>query len=761
MTVKGNTKMKLLSVIAVASVTAMADVIPLDVNSFLSSAYRTDLPGPEVWTGWSNREIVEGKNNFYWNEQLPFRHIGAPRPGMNGLLHVTHSVTNLFNDPAVSLEITDEGGAKVDLTSVRNRWTPSFVTTHYRSAPVSHSGVRRLKYGRIVLKETKAVLEDNTFLAEAVLKNIAPSSLTCRVTLKTAGGLPAFGESAKVWNFATMSMRRATERKTCASAAATFKGCSAEFTLQPYEEKTFRYALAFSPESVDDASRRVARALAADDAFAANARAFNRWFAENVPHFETGNPDLLRMYLYRWFVVKRNTHVARRVIAEHEYPRAAVYESPIGGWYNCVIGLPVPVQIQEIAWTRKPDVLRSHILNWCDKVRGYRGYIQFTSEAIARSFENHPSTEFAMKVLPAALEFARSTSGGNPDRLPIQVGSWSTGAEYQPNFYQFTEPKWDFRNDSEFYQTDKKFYLARLIRLDTAVYAIGNLLGAARIAEITGDAAQAAKLRELAASHTEIIRMRHWDDSLGLFLAADPKTYRLADEAACYDSFAPYLWGLIGEDKYLRAFDKLVDVDWFWDDFPFPTCAKTCPMYSSQNGIITPPASPEKPHWYGCSWNGPTWHYANTLYAEAFGQGARRRRELRAKWVEFFDRWTDTHWLYGDRTSPRAAESFRAEDGTRCNGAWDYFHSSWLDPFFRYRCGIQLAADGKSIHFEPFTTEDFRLFNVPLAGKEFSFEQRTEGGVRRLSVRDAEGKVIASGENRVEAEIHIHTLTGI
>ena len=732
----------LLGGVAVVLASAFARAaMPLDANAELGSAYRCDLPGPEVWTSTCGNRLLDGTADGYFKTEVPALRFGVPAPGMSGLLYVVHMVPGL-KDP-VRLEIVEDN-VRVALVPVRNRWTPSFMTTYYRSLPNAASPADEKRVGRIVLKERKAILSDNTFLAEATVKNTSSLPLKCRVSVRTGGDLPAPGSPAKAWRFVTKSMNRDAERVTCAACDTSFGGGIVPLELPPHGEHTFRYALAFSPDSASDAKNRIVRALAGSDAFAANARAFNRWFARNVPRLETGNPDLLKMYLYRWFVVKRGTHDARRVIPDHEYPRRAVYESPVGSWYGCVIGLPVPVQIQEIAWMRDSGVLRDHVLNWCEKVRGYRGYIQYTGQAIAKALENHPSAAFARQILPAVTQFARASAGNDPARLPVQRGSWSTGAEYQPNFYQFTEPKWDFRHDSEFAKKEG-FPVAQLVRLDTAIYAIGNLLGAAKLAETAGDATLAAELRQFAASQLEIVKSRHWDERTGLFLAAAPVTYRLADEAACYDSFAPYMWGLVNDARHLKAFDKFIDRGWFWDDFPAPTCAKTCPMYNGANAIYVPPASIASPHYYGCSWNGPMWHYANSLMAEAFGQCALRRPEMRGKWVEFFDAWSESHWAYGDRTAPRAGEHYRPEDGAYCGGAWDYFHSSWIAPFFRYRCGVQLAKDGKSIVFEPFADEDFRVSNVPLAGREFTFEQRSG----RLEVRDAAGAVLAIGKGRV------------
>lgn len=717
--------------------------MPLDANAELSCAYRCDLPGPEVWTATPRGGSLDGTAEGYFKNEVPAVRFGTPAPGMSGSLYVAHQVDGLKNP--VSIEILEDG-AKVALVPVRNHWTPAHMTTYYRSLPNPDSSADEQRLGRIVFKERKAILDDNTFLAEATVKNASSLPLACRVLVRTQGGLPAPGQPAKVWSFTTKSMGKKTGRKTAVACAASFRGGETLIELPPHGEKTFRYALAFSPAAPSEASALAGRALEAEDAFAANARSFNGWFERNVPRLDTGNPDLRRMYLYRWFVVKRGTHTVRRVVSGHEYPRRAVYESPVGSWYGCVIGLPVPLQIQELAWMRTPGALHDHVLNWCEKVHGYRGYIQYTAQAIAKALENHPSPGFARRILPEVARFAQASAGNDPARLPVQASSWPTGAEYQPNFYQFTEPKWNFHCDYEFAKKTGS-PVARLVRLDTAIYAIGNLMGAARVADLAGDGKLAEKLRAFASAQLEIVKSRHWDEKTGLFLAADPQTYRLADEAPCYDSFAPYMWGLVREPKYLRAFDRLVDRSWFWDDFPVSTCSKTCPMYCGASAIYTPPASIAAPHIYGCSWNGPMWHYANSLIAEAFGQGALLRTEMRGKWVEFFDAWTDSHWAYGDRTAPRAGEHFRPEDGAYCGGAWDYFHSSWLDPFFRYRCGVRIAADGRSVVFEPFASEDFRISGVPVCGRMLTFEQRAG----RLIVCDGAGAVLVSGEKRVTA----------
>ncbi|MGN0852200.1 MAG: MGH1-like glycoside hydrolase domain-containing protein [Kiritimatiellia bacterium] len=731
--------------------------MPQRVNDELVSAYRTDLVGPEVWTGGPQGHgytSLNGDAKSYWSGEVPFELIGKPSPGLSGLLHVVHEVRGLVN---ALVPVVHEGTTRVTLVPIRNRWTPAGMTTYYRGCPTGVSETEGCHVGATVVKERKAILTNNTFVAELTLKNTGPVPRVYRLSLKTAGGLPCVGAPARAWGFSTCAMFRLTERVTYVCAKATFDGRATSLEIPAHGESTLRYVLSFSPISAEDALSRADGALSAADPFVDNARAFDEWYAANVPRLETPNPDLRRMYFYRWFVVKRGTHTARHVIPDHEYPRQAIYESPNGGWFNCVIGLPVPVQIAESRWKRDPAAVRDHALNWCESVKGYRNYIQFTGHAIADLLKNHPSRDFAAAVYPAVKAYAEATTRGAPT-LPVQQSSWPVGAEYQPNFYQFTDPPFDYRHDHGF-GPKKGFSIAKLVRLDTAVYMIGDLLGTARLASILGKTDEADTLERQAASYLDIIRTRHWDANLGLFLAADPTTYRLADQAACYDSFAPYLWGLVTDAEYLRAFDKLTDRAWFWDDFPATTCAKKCPMYFGASGIVTPPAAtPDQPAAKGCCWNGPMWHYANGLYAAAFGEAARAKADLRMKWLEFFDAWSESHWAYGDRTVPRAAEHFRPEDGARCGTAWDYFHSAWLNPFYLYRCGIGLSKDLRTLSFEPFATEDFRLSCVPLAGREYSFEQHVgRSGERELVVsicqKDGTERVLAKGVNSVRVAI--------
>ena len=700
----------------------------VDADALLGTSGRSDLVGPEVWTisftGGESGGTADSYTRAARDAWLP------PSPGLSGLLHIVHQTGISDALTPVVTECTASNRVHLSFGPVRNRWTPSGMLTYYRSASRRELGDSP-RIGGTVLRERKCITPDNVFVAEVKLVNA--SSRPRRYALGLASKL-----TNGVFRFTTESRCKRIAR-TCATAFGADRGLG-EVELPRNGELTFRYGAAFDAGAPEAAAAKLRAALADRGVFEANRRHVNGWFEEKVPAFESDDVDLVRLYLYRWFVVYRALHEARRVIADHEYPRLAAYESPCGGWYGCVVGLPLPMQILEMSWMRDPLPARAQILGWTENHPHYTDYIQFTPMSVWRNQLNHPDRELAALALPRVTPGV--PEGGE---LPDQVSSWPTGAEYQPNFYQFTEPKWDWRHDCE--MRSKGFGLTALKRMDTAAYEIGGLLGGARLARMLGETAKAEPLERRAEAMRRTLLERHWDGRLGLFLSSDPKTGRLADEAVCYDSFAPYLWGMVDDPKYFRAFDRVSDPAWFGADFPVPTVARNCPMYSSFNAIIGPVESSESaPHEYGCCWNGPTWHYSDSLVAMAFGEVARREAARRPAWLAYFTGWNETHFAYGDRTLLRAAEHFRPEDGARFGWTSDYFHSAWVEPFIRFWCGVDVSEDLRTVTFDPFADGGFSLRRVPLGGREYDFIQRADASGRRLEILDSRtGKTLAAG----------------
>ena len=665
------------------------------INNLLKNSTRTDIIGELMWNITSLKK---------------------PKLGFDGRIAIAHQ-TNLEDlvVPQIT-EVLDSKEALLEFAPVRNEWTPAHLTTWYRSIPVPNGKDLGGKYplGLTVVKERKAIIKKCVFVAEIEIRNSSPLEKTYRINFNIN---KAYKDGKLSFKYLIMSQYTPVE------LPAMFESNFKSEKIKLSANKSIKIGYAFAVGA--DAQALTNYALSVSDFCKENAKEFDAYFAENVPELQVADLDILKMYYYRHFLLKRARHNPREIISNHPYPREAIYESPMGSWYCCAIGLPVGLQLLDASWLKTPDAFWNHLTNFAEGVKGYHDYIQMTPICAWEGITRHPNPTAEKEVIPHLLKFAREQYPKN-NSLPIQVGSWQIGAEYQPNLYQFTTPKWDFRNDQEFAtKKGSKYKRAELMRLDTATFAIFSLRGGAKLAKRIGENSTADELNLKADNLVNLITKNNWSSDLQMFLASDAKTGSLADEAACYDSFTPYMYGEFSDKKYLKAFDKLFDESWFWDDFPITTVARNNKMFFTASHIVNAPdVSLENPHYYSCCWNGPTWNFSNSLICESLGSVAEKEEKLRSKWIEFFDKWCEAHKDRGDPATLLAGEHYRSDDGVRLSNVIDYFHNAWIDPFMKYWCGIRISDNMEDIVFDPYTNKDFRITGVSILGKKYTFEKK-------------------------------------
>ena len=56
----------------------------------------------------------------------------------------------------------------------------------------------------------------------------------------------------------------------------------------------------------------------------------------------------------------------------------------------------------------------------------------------------------------------------------------------------------------------------------------------------------------------EAVKKYFWNEEHSCFVSIDAKTGKQCDESICYDSFFPFLWGMLGKE-YSRGFNPLFD----------------------------------------------------------------------------------------------------------------------------------------------------------------------------------------------------------
>jgi hypothetical protein len=725
---------------------------PINVNKLLENSARPDLIGREMWSfstvsrKGAYAHCPDTRSPEYGISQLPNAMWGFPQMGMTGRL--CYGIETDLADPVKVQIVSHKQGKNLPLqfTPTRNEWTPAYMTTYYRALPDSMKGSYPYA-GDLNVKERKCITEDNVLVLEYTFTHDNRTNGEYDVSLLfpkfkklagsgqyafTAKSIPKFQDQPlPIEGFVAVENTEKTSEKL-------------KLNLKPFESKTVRFTVAFDTYSVDNAIKKGKIQRVNSNPYAENTEKFNKWFADNVPQLTIDNYDMLKLYYYRWFLVYRNSHIPSKNIKNHPYAGSVVYEAPFAA--GSVIGLTVPVHNNEIKWAKSPEMARDNILNWSKNEKLLSNYIQYTPKTIWDLYLHFPDKAFLDSVYRFTCKYTkRDINDKDKSSLPAQTSSWPTGAEYQPSFYEFTkDTKWDWRQDQE----GKKLYgtsPTTIIRLDKVSFAIMNSQACSNIAQVLGNKTDENYFQDAASQMLNTVKNKHWDEKTGLFYDANPTDYALALESPGYDSFMPFMYQMVSEKNYLKSFEKFFDPSWFWTDYPITTVSKTCPMYWSGNTLVGPAyATVDKPHYYPCAWNGPTWHYANGLMCEALGSASLidGTNEMQGKWMDFFNRWSDLHYAYGDKSVPCAIDHNRATDGARFSPYVDYFHSSWIDPFMKYYLGIQIDDSG-NFNFNPFTKEEFDVNDISIMGKKCSFSQRIEGNSMVQTVFNSENKIVS------------------
>lgn len=688
-----------------------------NVNQFLQNSVRNELIGQNMFL------FQEPEQKYPWDFSdrgriCPAHIWEEPEFAMKGVLGLGYHTDG---KDAVCMEVYRKG-ERLAFHVVRNLWTPAYMETFYRCSPRADYS----RSGLLVIRERKCITKEDVFVSEITAINDDREEMELEFRIRSS-----FEKEED--SFYRVDLRTEPEGllKTyriqgyfCVNSR---EGCQFKRKLEPFGSCSFQYSAAYGRKNKQELKKRCEKALSHKDIFGRCERDFNRWFQRNVPELRTDRQEILKAYYYRWFVVYKNTYTPGKIIPDHFVKGRAVYESSFGGWYGCPIGLPVGMQVEETKWMKDKTTAREHLENWERGGGCYQNYIQFTPMAAWHFYEMNGDRQWLKGGYPVfkRYTFARLDLN-NPRQFPVTTGSWGTGAEYQPSFYQYTHVAWDWRNDVEMAgKTGGELW--PLYRLDEIVFTIGNVHACERMAEELGEAEEQKAFSRFKMEMLTALKETFWNEERGMFLDVDVKTGRQCDRAACYDSFAPFLWNLISGNKYDASIGKLLDDKMFWGMFPITTVEKTCPMFWADNCITGPcEASKTTPHSYGCCWNGPVWPFADTLALTALGDVARRRREYQKHWLAFFEKYTNLHFLCGDYSIPDILEHYRYSDGTPFSSTHDYFHSGYIDLLMKYWAGIRVE-NNKKVVFRPFTREAFELKGVVIGGVSYNFRQYYEG----------------------------------
>lgn len=688
----------------------------MNVNKLLENSKRSDVRGYNIYSMGKSRIISSGEAF----EIAPKWE--SAKLGLNGICAIGHHIDKA--DLVVPNFFVN--GRKITLNPVRNYWTPAYMDTYYRSEFLGEYK----RSGTLCVRETKCFDENDAFISHLTIFNDDRENVEIEISLLT----PFEKISENIYKVeAKILPRGLTKHYELGgfASAKTDRGESFKVTIPANSNVTLKYGFAFSCDSAEAAEKNLNAALLEKDPFKHSEERFNAWFEEYIPALKTENTDMLKVYYYRAFLIKSAVHTPSRVLPESEYSGRAVYESPFGDWFGATIGLPIPLQIEEMRWLKNNDLVRAHIKNWCDIDGTVKDYIQFTPMAVWDYYLLSGDKEVIFEAYEAVRKYTLRKFNGNINDLPKTVGSWITGAEYQPSFYQYTEPQWDWRRDNEGAKTGD-FKRTTLHRVDECVMHLANLKACEYMANLLKKDEDAVFFKNYSAAAVEQIKKLCYNDEKKFFFDVDVENAKQCDKAYSYDGFMPMLWSFFGKD-YNKVFSELKKGGRFDGGVGITSVGKDCPMYWFDNCITGPTASSKSdPHYYVCCWNGPVWPFALSTVLDALGTALKQDGELTDLFVRLFTEFTELHFDGGDRSVPVICEHYRPTDALCFSPYTEYFHSQWINIFISHWAGIGVDESGE-ITFAPATTDDFELDCVVIRGEKYRFSQTKKDGIRLCS----------------------------
>jgi hypothetical protein len=425
-------------------------------------------------------------------------------------------------------------------------------------------------------------------------------------------------------------------------------------------------------------------------------RPFAEFLAAHAPRLHTGSRELAEVYAYRWFVVYRNLRRPSRWFKDHPMPGELFFEGPVSNWFTAPVGLSFPLHVREARWMRSPRGVQDTLNAWTANAGALRSYAADPLTPAIEFAEHHPLELGAAR--DAALDYVlgkgRSArlAGGNMESFPVTIGSWVNGTEYAPDF--FAEVGWDHRRSEMFLGEGPA--LPRAGEPDSP--DAGRLT---RVARVDTDVWHWAMVKALGGPdlRTELARTHLHNGFFRSVGEHGPITGVLNFEAAL-----PFLYADFGP-RERTALARAIDA-WSAPKGLYST-APDCPAFSPDNAF--------RGYSYPCCWNGPVWNYATSWVLHALGAVAQRTSEpaLRERFARLWTQWTASHLALGE---PLVVEHFHPETGRPYRLIPDYFHSAWLDTFFRHVVLTPLVDAG------PLLVE-----GVPYKETEVSFERGVPG----------------------------------
>ena len=403
----------------------------------------------------------------------------------------------------------------------------------------------------------KFITNSNVAVTNMVLTNTGTVSRTIAVTVdspfaRTTTGTELTG-TQEVRNSRGERLTTIFPRLSAQGLTPTNGQLTGSLTVASGQSVTVKVQLGFVATEIP-ASRTEYdqyRGLSANDAFATHVRAYNRWWADNIPYIDVPEPAIKKHIYYRWWLMRFNYVDADIPGNDFQFPTSI--EGVLG--YNNAIALTVPMFIDDLKYLRDPMYSYGPWVSTGESSGGGRfvdnpgdpenwsnSYTQYIAEAAWRSYQIHGGQ-------PAiAGNLARYAEGDVKGQL----------AYYDHDNNGLIEYDWGALTGNDADAVSFDWRSGNLDRAESA-YVYSGALAAAQAYAATGNTAKATEMQAIADRIKNAIVTYLWDSTTKLIEHRHVATNSL-DPWKEINNYYPYAVGAMpNTDEYRQALRLFAD----------------------------------------------------------------------------------------------------------------------------------------------------------------------------------------------------------
>ncbi|MEU4832008.1 discoidin domain-containing protein [Streptosporangium sp. NPDC023615] len=558
--------------LAVSSLTVLAPEASADQPIGYPAFTGPAVPTPPVgYTSGNMMQAIydaESSGTNFWIDRLLARPGSDPSDADGGILMTrgraffmkTHTPGTLgFAGKAAYIEsINDQSAFTVTVTpgslseQVSQRWQ---APSHYRSVHTG-SGIR--------VEQTKFVTQNNVAVANLSIVNTGSASTT--VQLRAASPYATSGSGNELTGTVNSFKNLTTIRPRLSGDGFTASGgaLTRSITVAAGATATAKVVMGFVTDEIPESlsEYNAYKGYTGATAFATHVRAYNLWWARNIPYFDAPEPAIKKNYYYRWWLMRFNSLDANLPGQTYQFPISI--EGVLS--YNNAIALTQPMHIDDLKYLRTPLYAYGDWLSVGQTSRGGRfmdnpgdpdnwsnSYTQYIGEAAWKSYQIHGGQ-------PAiAASLARYAEGDAKGQL----------SHYDRDGNGLIEYDWGALTGNDADAVSFHWRAGNLDRTESA-YVYSGALAAAQAYETIGNTAKAAEMRALATRVQNAVVNVLWNPTAKVLQHRHVATNALNPWKEI-NNFYPYAVGLMPNTATYREALRLYADPAEYPIFPFYT----------------------------------------------------------------------------------------------------------------------------------------------------------------------------------------------